>query len=965
MKSMRLAVLTLGVCVSAPSISAQVTTGTPAFGTFSNGPDVINIGNLNTHLDIPIINKIGRGLNFAYDLTYDSSVWYPVYSEGSTYWEPVGGWGWSGQINGESAPGFSFYPTSIITYAANLDSSVPCGTNSTYTTTTYNSFTYYDKTGTPHGFNASGTYTTWSVGAGGNPTGCPTAGPVPSSFQNVTATDGSGLTLYYIPSSPPYAYVVEKNGTKISPPVASTSGTVASSTFQEVDPNGNEISGSDGVYTDTTGNTALTSSSNSSAHTVTLSFANTSGRQSTYVINYSPYNIKTNFGCSAVPHEYSSSGVYLPSSITLPDTTSTYQFTYETTPGPSGFKTGRIASVTFPSGDTITYAYTGGSNGITCADGSTSGLTRTLNADAGSAAQTWTYSRTTGTGTTHSEVEDGLGNHLQYDFVAVNTGTVANYFETHRKVYNGAESGTAALERYTCYNGSSSSCTTTAVSSPISQVDTYETLDGLETHGSTVTFNTTYGTETEAKTYDFSTSATSHGALLRDEKWTYGGSNPSLVTADKVYDGSTPQNLIGETTYGYDQTTPTTSSGVPQHTTPSSTPGNLTTETLYASSSQSYALTATYEDTGSILTSVTPSGTATLSYDSTFVYNTGTSLPTPSSGVAISTGAGFDTTNHTGLPLSSTDPNTQSTYISSYNLSLQPTEVQYPDGGQTNWAYSPTNVTTTTLRSGSPSSTSQVQYDGYGRQSRTEVANGQGTNPYYQTDNCYDANGNASFQSYSYQSTGFSASKVCSGSGGDLYTYDVLGRVTGVTRGNGETRSYTYTGRAVKTVDENGVTRISQGDGLGRTTIVCEISSSTLEGASPVACGTDITGYSGFTTAYGYTLNTGTTTVTQGVQTRTFVSDWLGRPTSVTEPESGTTTYSYAYNSTGLQVSRSRPEANQTNPANLTWTTTQYDSLGRVTYITYSDSTPGKSFQYDTTAGWGLTQSNIWSEPPK
>jgi hypothetical protein len=73
--------------------SAQVTTGTPPFGSFGGGPDIINLANLNVHWTIPVINKVGRGTNFFYNLTYDSSVWYPVGASGNQSWMPVGNWG--------------------------------------------------------------------------------------------------------------------------------------------------------------------------------------------------------------------------------------------------------------------------------------------------------------------------------------------------------------------------------------------------------------------------------------------------------------------------------------------------------------------------------------------------------------------------------------------------------------------------------------------------------------------------------------------------------------------------------------------------------------------------------------------------------------------------------------------------------------------------------------------------------
>src|SRR6266852_291472 len=87
--------IVLGLTV--PSASAQVVTGTPPFGSFGGGPDVINLGNLNAHLTIPVLHKSGRGTNFTYDLTYDSSVWYPTGVSGSQTWQPVANFGWRGQ----------------------------------------------------------------------------------------------------------------------------------------------------------------------------------------------------------------------------------------------------------------------------------------------------------------------------------------------------------------------------------------------------------------------------------------------------------------------------------------------------------------------------------------------------------------------------------------------------------------------------------------------------------------------------------------------------------------------------------------------------------------------------------------------------------------------------------------------------------------------------------------------------
>jgi RHS repeat-associated protein len=652
--------------------------------------------------------------------------------------------------------------------------------------------------------------------------------------------------------------------------------------------------------------------------------------------------------------------VSLPSTITLPDS-STYQFTYEATPGVSGSVTGRIASVTLPSGGAISYTYTGGSNGIVCTDGSTAGLTRTTVATASSPASTWTYTRTPGTGTTQTSqtaVVDGLSNNQVYNFVNL-TGQEADYIETQRTMYQGAASGTPVLSRQTCYNGTAPPCSTSAVST-VGKVDIYEAFNGTAMHGSTAIYNTS-GLQTESEIYDFG-STTARGSLLRQETWTYGASIPGLVTADVVEDGS--GNMAGETVYTYDGSTPTASSGVPQHVAVTGVRGNLTNVAQFASSGTSYATTMAYEDTGTVLSVTAPTGTTTLSYDTTFTYNTGGTPPTPSSGVSQPGSGTYDTT-HTGLPLSTTDANGAKTSVASYDSFWRPTEVDSFNSGNTLLAkstasYTQTSIQQNVFQNASTSVDTQTELDAYGRVSRSATGNGQSGNPFYQQDTCYDADGNTSFVSTRYQGSGFGASKVCS-SAGNTFSYDALGRVTSVEHADGTTRSYTYTGRATKSVDESGVTRISQVDGLGRTTIVCEISSNSSmpSSGSPVGCGTDIAG-TGFTTTYAYALATPTTTVTQGAQTRTFQTDWLGRTTSVTEPESGTTNYSYAYNSTGLVVTRTRPTANQNSTTTLTTTTAQSDSLGRVTSVSYTDGTPTKHFIYDinANAGNGFVQTN-------
>lgn len=96
--ALRLVVATMVMAVGS---IAQVQTGTPAWAAVdTNGPDVINLGNLNVLLNIPVMSKQGRGIPLSYNLAYNSSVWYPVASGSSTTWQPINSngtyWGWQG-----------------------------------------------------------------------------------------------------------------------------------------------------------------------------------------------------------------------------------------------------------------------------------------------------------------------------------------------------------------------------------------------------------------------------------------------------------------------------------------------------------------------------------------------------------------------------------------------------------------------------------------------------------------------------------------------------------------------------------------------------------------------------------------------------------------------------------------------------------------------------------------------------
>ncbi|MBV8205774.1 MAG: hypothetical protein JO041_03200 [Acidobacteria bacterium] len=85
--------LCLLLSLACPFAAAQTPTGTPPFGSFGGGPDVIDLGNLNVHFDFARISKPGRGIPFSYVIGFDNSFWTP--SSGT--WIAGSNYGWRGQ----------------------------------------------------------------------------------------------------------------------------------------------------------------------------------------------------------------------------------------------------------------------------------------------------------------------------------------------------------------------------------------------------------------------------------------------------------------------------------------------------------------------------------------------------------------------------------------------------------------------------------------------------------------------------------------------------------------------------------------------------------------------------------------------------------------------------------------------------------------------------------------------------
>jgi RHS repeat-associated protein len=940
--------------------AGQVATGTPKFGSFGGSFDAVNLGNLNVHLSVPVSYKAGRGMPFSYALSYDSSIWHPVTSGSTTSWQPVFNWGWQSSYAANSGQ---------ITFAMRMVR-CPEGLGSFTVTGPY---TYIDPWGINHPFPGS-----WISASS-----CTTAqSPFPA-----TALDGSGLIL-----DSPNAIavkVITPGGAILAPPHNLSGGSTPTS-LTITDANGNQITAnSSGVFTDTLGQSALTIAGAPPSAT-TFTYTAPSGTNVAASMSYLSYNIKTTFQCSGV-QEYNATGVYLVDHVTLPDN-SRYAFAYETTPGYPTYTTGRLASVTLPTGGTITYTYnyTDGHNGIVCADGTTDGLTRTLNPGGA-----WTYSRSGGASSWTTTVTDPASNDTVISFQKDSATTVPtnNFYETARVVKQGSSSTLETI--YTCYNGNGvsnpSSCTTLGVASPILRVTAFQEIPNSSGAVSkTDSFYDTLGLIHEVDEYDYA--AGGAGALIRKTITAYTAlgngivDRPSSVT---VTDGT---NTKAYTQYAYDETTPTATSNTPQHISISGSRGNLTRVIAQANGSTYLYRKYAYYDTGTLSTStdVSTSGT-TNGATTTYNYASGTASCGNSFVTSISEPVGgmsrsFEWDCTGGVLLSVTDEsgNTSSTAYNGTNYTnvfWRPYSTTDEAGYTTDYFYyldasnrefQVESKSHTAFNGGNSIIDHVTTNDGFGRTVFSQTRQGPSGSNYDTVATCYDSVGRVSLTTLPYSTTKASSTTSCPQSNpGTAYTYDGLGRTLAASDSGGGSGSTTYSygkNDVLQTRSSPSQSRQSEFDALGRLKSVCEVTAGTAAWPS-ASCGQN-TAATGYLTTYGYDALGNLTSVTQnaqassGYQTRSYVYDMLGRLISETNPETKNAAITYSYDSLTSDaacgtITSAGNLLKRLDAAGNAACYSGYDALHRVGAVMYpSSSTPAKHFVYDTATVNGSAMSN-------
>lgn len=375
-----------------------------------------------------------------------------------------------------------------------------------------------------------------------------------------------------------------------------------------------------------------------------------------------------------------------------------------------------------------------------------------------------------------------------------------------------------------------------------------------------------------------------------------------------------------ETTYGYDSK------------------GNALTKTrkcLYGCSSDATTGYG-YDGYGNATSMTDPRLNATnYEYNSTYAGAYLTKITYPmTSGASHVESFGYDF--NSGELTSSTDQNGQvTTYHYNDNLARL-TETDYPctaaGCGNTKIMYNDSpldpSVTVSKLLTGSTTYNTTSTMDGMGHVTKVAITSDPAGTDF--TDTTYDGEGHAWCVSNPYR--GSSTGSTCR-------KHDALGRVTQVQYQDGNLSPIMYSGTSnadcATTTDPAGKTNETCSDALGRLT-------------------SDIDGL-GNTTSYGYNAMDDLTSVTQGGQSRSFAYDSLSEMYQATNPESGTTTYSYDGNGNILSRTDARGIATSYNCNG----TSPIDALNRVTCKSYSDGTPQVNFSYDQSS---VTIGN-WTSP--
>lgn len=936
-------------------------TGFPPLGTFAGGPfDTVNLANLNVHFAIPIFSRLGKGIPFSYALSYDGLVWSPTTSSGAYGWTPVSSnWGWRAVT--EAATGYVSFNT--LTGPAQSCLYGHEGGFPLYgvSTTTWQGFEYHDPSGGIHPLPSTATIQVVSI----SNSACGTVGTTVYPFTNQVTTDNSGYFVTSNSTSATGPLTVNARGGLIitTPSLGQSTGAGSIS-----DANGNTIqiaytqSTQTTTITDTLGTTALTitglpptnaptCTNASGTSNVTYQYTAPNGSAATITASYANNEVQTNF--EAGWPEFQLTNECLVNKISLPDGTY-YQFGYESTNfggGSSPQTTARMASVSLPTGGSVNYLYDGAScyNSDNCImkDGSPTVMTRELTAGTPiiDQAGTWSYTRAVQSGQqlpqTNTTVIDPSGNETDLNFSGV--------YATQNNTNNGNGSSKSLLKNVIyCYNGNFTNCSAATVTPPITSQWAYDELTDSGLYKTSAQSYDQYGNVTGENDYGYTTGSAS---VIRNLTVSY---NSTLCSAPKnICDHPSSVQINDGSSHQYALTNYSNYDGN----------GNIkqidrwTSGSNYLSSYYSYNTSSNY----TLSTATDPNGTVT-----NYTYGSGScngAFPTSVAVGSLTTQYSYNCSG--GVVTSIIDPNgvtTATTYTDPYFW--RPASTTDASQNKTSFTYYtnaylsgyPGVESVLTNSGGGAVVDGLTMLDAYGRVSLKQTREGSGSGTWDTVEYLYDSNGRTDYVTLPFAgSAGVPAGSIPSTG----YSYDALNRYTVISTWNGESElsytNFTYNLNDVKvTVNpaptgENPKSHQYEYDALGRLTSVCEMTSMTGSGTCPQQ-----TGQTGFYTSYAYDPLGDLTGVSQSGQTRSYSYDGLSRITQETNPESGTTGYTYDSLSASYCSSTSKGDLVSKSDANGNSVCYHYDGLHRLTDVgnnAQSTNNPCLRFRYDNSTG--------------
>jgi RHS repeat-associated protein len=893
------------------SVGQNTADGTPAFATIEHHDEYsINLQTLDVIINVPIRSKAAGAIPFNYSLGYDSECALQSnkwYCGYNNFTERTGMLGLGVRPTKTGLP-YLCPDQTTVTY--NMSKWVVVSKDQT-TQTPLNTFNYID-----------------------------TAGCYQRNFSDTTI-DGTGInvavtwtgnvdaTLYY------NATLTGADGKQVTLSGVNGLTNTISWPSSVTDAFGNSVWISTGtVFYDTLGKNVLTSSPNQ------WTWTDANGAAKFITATTTPYTQKfVNCGWTT-----SYSGVPFTTAYNFPDGTAE-SFTWESQY--SGTKTGRVASILNRTGGTTSFGYgsmyCGISNGGPAYPTS---LTRTT--------PDGIYTYTMGTAPSRvTTVLDPGKNKTVYTFSGDNT-TIFPAAAVLTQVQKYQNTGTVASPVYTllttdiiCYNTNQTNCPTAQVTFPITEKNFYHTINAMATSSRTQikydwSGNVTYVAKYDIGASSFTTATTS----------TYGSWNGSACVS-VGYVRNLPCDVVtSDGTHTLSESRFTYNSA-----------GAITAKAVWTGTAW---LTTTYvpNSNGTVASKTDPNLlVTTYSYNGTGGCNS--LLPTSVTANGLTSQTTYECNG--GTVTSTTDESGNPSTFSFGDPMFRITSATDQSGLTTTTSYT-SNSVTSSASFGSSSTQIITTVDGLGRPNDTQNKHG---SSFDTASKIYQYSGTNRNTLKKVRCSTSTPGALCGGTTAVTTVLDPLGRTKSAADANGRTKSYTYSNNDMSVTlgpapsGEHTKTTQTEYDGLGRVKSDCKILSS---GGS--SCGQGMGG-SGIVDTYSYSFATGSSTVsvTRGSQTRTSVTDALGRIISRTTPEAGTVTYTYDSVPAGGDSCGARTSNGDllrvTNNSG-TYVCYTYDSLHRLTSAGTSGGTACRRFSYDNTNGFmnqgppaGYTGTNL------